>query len=296
MIARDAVRREYILAALREHGCMYPDGAEAYLREHEAVVEAAARAATLEAAARWFDRYDTDSARELRRLAADPTELAVAGQAPAPQPETAPDAEVAHVVADSSDDPEHVDDCPGCEEDVEPGFVVTARNPREAILRVMALGADDAAKAAAYTEAADRAATAPDAGPGTPDDGREQLRERLYEALAHTDGHRWVHATDARRDVLRRAYAARVDAVLAVRDDTLADAQRAADTAEHVARQNLDHYRQTYRALMDVQQTVRELSEIAAALRQRAEAAEQRITPDAIADALAAWPEDGGAS
>lgn len=30
------------------------------------------------------------------------------------RPEAAPDAEAAHVVADDSDDPEHVDDCPGC--------------------------------------------------------------------------------------------------------------------------------------------------------------------------------------
>lgn len=125
--------------------------------------------------------------------------LAAAGQAPAPQPETAPDATnglaavcpwwKCHL---AEPHPRHIG-CPG----------ITGPE------------------------------TAPDAEPGTPD-----LREQ-YAAL-------FRHAPSAER-LGDQTPGEIADAVLAVRDDALTTAQRAAETAEHVARQNLDHYRRTYR-------------------------------------------------
>ncbi|MDI5965815.1 hypothetical protein [Streptantibioticus silvisoli] len=63
----------------------------------------------------------------------------------------------------------------------------------------------------------DNPATAPDAEPGTPDDGREQLREQYAAAL------------DECRALIPAEQAA---AVLAVRDDALADARQRAEAAE----------------------------------------------------------------
>lgn len=76
-------RADYIVACLRESAAMYEDGARAFLAEHDAEV----RAKTLNEAATVMDahceQYGVFGVGDrLRRMAA--------GQAPAPQPETAP--------------------------------------------------------------------------------------------------------------------------------------------------------------------------------------------------------------
>lgn len=40
-----------------------------------------------------------------------------------------------------------------------------------------------------------------------------QLTDQITEALARADGHRWTHATEARRDILRKHYSVAVQAV-----------------------------------------------------------------------------------
>ncbi len=43
---------------------------------------------------------------------------------------------------------------------------------------------------------------------------QKEVADRFTEALARSDGHRWTHITEARRDVLRRHYAVAVQAVM----------------------------------------------------------------------------------
>ena len=143
--------------------------------------------------------------------------------------------------------------------------------------------------------------TAPDAKPGTPDP-REQyaaaIRATPADGHAYTPGQeKWDHHRGADgvghrysaycalcqgdADTLAYAVLAVSDAELtalrerlrqAERDaNLLADSHQRAEVAELIARQNLDHYRDTYRALE------REQSE-ADQLRKRAKAAEQRAT------------------
>jgi len=46
------------------------------------------------------------------------------------------------------------------------------------------------------------------------DDAQRTVADRFTQALARADGHRWTHATEARRDILRKHYEVAVRSVM----------------------------------------------------------------------------------
>lgn len=368
-------------------GGVLADAGLADLAEHTAAVEAAARAAGHTAGLRDAEqaiRAEADrmwmpgrTAHTAMVQAADVVAaLAAAGQAPAPQPETAPNPaqwdriadaltrELGHgsetqarrltavVVAVLAPQPETAPDAPAVVSD--PGIrggqpvIPGTRVPADEVAALIADGltptevhellpsvspeaaariaepactcspprtgaaihdgACELARAATrarqlryaaegwYVPETEHRRPTPAAEPGTPDDARERLRAQYAAALETCRA--LIPAEQAR-------------AVLAVRDDALTTAQRAAETADRIAWQNLGHYRQTYSALMAAQQRIRSLEgTIHAAILQMGVSPESTsgtgstelhaaydLLRDAHRTALAPAPaQDGGAS